>query len=184
MKTAIETPNLLQEAQRAADSAPTRTALAEATAKLESLYLRRNEVSIALAALEKAAVEESAEHTKALLKKGEIPKFAISDDMRQARLVLRVVQDAIPIQDRQVQSVMASVCREVRRNLRPCRQRIIVRIAAAIKELQAAAREDNEVSSVVNRAGVNVALVGFLQIPELSVMEAWLHAMRAEGYEF
>src|ERR1039458_6873439 len=126
MKTAIETPNLpnlLQEAQRAADSAPSRAALAEATAKLESLHLRRNEVSIALAALEKAAVEESSEHTKALLKKGEIPTFVISDEMRQARLVLRVVQDAIPIQDRQVQSVMVSVCREVRRTLRPCKRR-------------------------------------------------------------
>src|ERR1017187_9388438 len=144
MKTTIETPNLLQEAQRAADSAPSRAALAKATAKLESLHLRRNEVSTALAALKKEAVEESAEHTKALLEKGEIPTFVVSDEMRQARLVLRVVQDAIPIQEREVQSLMFSVCREVRRNLRPCRQRIIVRIAAALSDLEQAAKEEAE----------------------------------------
>src|ERR1035441_3385627 len=96
MKTSIETPN--QEAQGAADSAPSRAALAEATAKLESLRLRANEVSTTLAVLKKEAVEESAEHTKALLEKGEIPTFVVSDEMRRARLVLRIVRDAIPIQ--------------------------------------------------------------------------------------
>jgi hypothetical protein len=181
MKTAIETPN--QEAQRAADSAPSRAALAEATAKLESLRLRANEVSTTLAVLKKEAVEESAEHTKALLEKGEIPTFVVSEEMRQARLVLRVVQDAIPIQEREVQALMFLVCREVRRNLRPCRQGIIARVAAALKELEAAAKENDEVVSVVSRAGVNATLVGYLQVPDLGGAKAWLSACKSEGYE-
>ena len=183
MKTIETKPNLLQEAQRAADSAPTRTALAEATAKLESLHLRRNGVSTALEKLKKEAVEESAEHTKALLEKGEIPTFVVSEEMRQARLVLRVVQDAIPIQEREVQALMFLVCREVRRNLRPCRQGIIARVAAALKELEAAAKENDEVVSVVSRAGVNATLVGYLQVPDLGGAKAWFSACKSEGYE-
>ena len=187
MKTTIGTPNPLQEAQRAADSAPSRTALAEATTKLESLRLQRNKASAVLEALEKEAsvgAAEMIERARALIKKGEVPTLITPDELRQARQALRTIEGAIQIQERDSQSVMFSVCREVRRNLRPCRQRIIVRIAAAIKELHAAAKEEDEVLSVVSRAGVNVALVGYLQIPELSVMEAWLSAMRAEGYEF
>ena len=180
-----ETPNLL--AQRAADSAPSRAALAEATAKLESLRLQRNAASAVLESLEKEAsvgAAEMIERAKALIKKGEVPTLITPDELRQARQALRTIEGAIPIQDRDVQALMFSVCREVRRNLRPCRQRIIVRIAAAIKELEAAAKEEDEVVSVVSRAGVNAALVGYLQIPELSVMKAWLSAMRAEGYDF
>jgi hypothetical protein len=78
---------------------------------------------------------------------------------------------------------MFSVCREVRRNLRPCRQRIIVRIAAALKELEAAAKEEDEVVSVVSRAGVNASLVGYLQVPDLGGAKAWFSACKSEGYE-
>jgi multidrug resistance efflux pump len=187
MKTIETEPNLLQEAQRAADSAPSRAALAEATAKLESLRLQRNKASAVLEALEKEAsvgAAEMIERAKALIKKGEVPSLITPDELRQARQALRTIEGAIQIQERDSQSVMFSVCGEVRRNLRPCRQRIIVRIAAALRQLEAAAKEEDEVLSVVNRAGVNVALVGYLQIPDLGGAKAWLSACKSEGYEF
>src|ERR1017187_10557512 len=185
MKTAIETP--IQEAQRAADSAPSRAALAEATAKLESLRLQRNKASAVLEALEKEAsvgAAEMIERAKALIKKGEVPSLITPDELRQARQALRTIEGAIQIQEREeVQALMFSVCREVRRNLRPCRQRIIARVAAALTELEAAAKENDEVVSVVSRAGVNATLVGYLQVPDLGGAKAWLSACKSEGYE-
>lgn len=127
---------------------------------------------------------EMIERARALIKKGEVPTLITPDELRQARQALRTIEGAIQIQERDSQSVMFSVCREVRRNLRPCRQRIIVRIAAALRQLEAAAKEEDEVLSVVNRAGVNVALVGYLQIPDLGGAKAWLSACKSEGYEF
>lgn len=168
-------------------SAPSRANLSTESAKLESFRLQRNEASAALVALEKQAsvgAVEMIERAKDLIKKGEMPVLITPDELRQARQGLRVIEEAVQIQERHVRSLAVSLSGEVRRALRPFRQRLVERVAVALKELEAAAKEDAEAVSVVGRAGADAAMVGYLQIPVvLGGAQAWLPAYRNEGYK-
>jgi hypothetical protein len=188
MKTAIiETLSLEQELQQMVVSAPSRANLSTANAKLELLRQQRNEASAAAVALEKQAsvgAVEMIERAKELIKKGEVPVLVTPDELRQARQALRIIEGAVQIQEREARSLAACLSGEVRRGLRPFRQRLVVRVAAALKELEAAAKEDLEAVSVVGRAGADAAQVGYLQIPEpMGGAQVWLSAYRSDGYK-
>jgi len=189
MKAAIiETPNLQQELQQMVASAPSRASLSTANAKLESLRLQRNEALAAVVALEKQAsvgAVEMIERAKELIKKGEVPALVTPDELRQARQVLGIIEGAVQIQEREARSLAVCLAGEVRRALRPFRQRLVARIAVALGELEAAAMEDVAAVSVVGRAGADATAVGYLTVPEISISggaEAWRLALRAEGY--
>jgi len=181
MKT--ETPNLQQEMQRLVVAAPSSSKLAEATAKLESLRLQRSGVSAEVAALEKEATVESAERVSALLREGKTPQFVTSDELRQARRNMGVINDALLIQEREVRQLVASLSIEVRRNLKQFRQPLVARAAMALKALEAVRREEGEIVSAAGRAGADTNFLGHLQIPEPFGWEAWLSATRTAGYE-
>jgi hypothetical protein len=187
MKTATQTPSLQQEMQRLVAEAPSSGKLAEATAELESLRLRRNDVSALVAALEKEVATENEQRARdrvdALLKKREMPKFVVSGDLHQSRTDLRVIEDAILIRQRDVQGLQTSVSVEVRRNLKLYRQPLVARVFAALRELEAIATEENGIVFAASRAGCNTA-IGYLQVPGPSTSsEAWRSALRSEGYE-
>jgi hypothetical protein len=192
MKTTIttETPTLQQEMQRLVAEAPSSVKLAEATAKLESLRLQCQKFSTVLAALEKEAAITFQEHAKAraaaLLENREMPKLVLGTDLYQARTDMRVIDNAIQIQQRDVQGLRACLSGEVCRSLKVYRRPLIERALVALKELGAVAAEDADVILAAGRAGCDTAFIGHLQIPDLSMMgvaEAWLSARRAEGYK-
>jgi hypothetical protein len=188
-KTA-ETPSLQQEMRRLVESSPSYAKLAEATAKQESLGLQRQKFSAVLAALEKDAAATFQEHAKAqaeaLLENREMPRLVLSADLHQARANMRVIDDAIQIQQRDVQGLRACVSGDVRRSLKTYRRPLIERAAAALKALGVVTTEDAEVIAAAGKAGCDTAFIGHLQIPDFNIAggaEAWLSARRAEGYE-
>jgi len=193
MKTIIETkpaPSIQQEMQRLVAEAPSSVKLAEATAKLESLRLQRQDFSTVLAALEKEAAITFEEHARgraeALAKNREMPKFVLGTELHQARISMGVIDSAIQIKQRDVQELRACVSGEVRRSLKTYRRPLIERAAAALKALGAVTTEDAEVIAAAGKAGCDTAFIGHLQIPDLNIAggaEAWLSARRAEGYE-
>ena len=190
MKTAIiETPNLQRELEQMVASAPARANLLAANTKLESLRLQRNEASAALVALEKEAsvgAAEMIERAKTLIKEGRAPTLITPDELRQARQAVRTIEGAIQIQEREARALTLCLAGEVRRALRPFRQRLVMRIAVALKELVAVAREDAEALSVIGKSGGDVTSVGYFPVPGLNVgggAEGWLSDRRAEGYE-
>jgi hypothetical protein len=185
--TIVEKLTLEQELQQMVASAPSRAGLSAANAKLESLRLRRNEASATVVSLEKQASVSAAEvieRAKELIQRGEIPVFFDPDELRRARQALRVIEEAVQIQEREVLSLAVGLSVEVRRALRPFRQRLIDRVVVALAELESAAKADAEAVSVVSRAGADAALIGSLMLPGiLGGSHAWTLAQGNDGYK-
>lgn len=179
--------NIKQAARLAVASAPSLAGLTAAVAKLESLRIQRDGISAEVAALEKqASSPDFPDRVQKFLNGDEKPSFVANEKVLQARLTLAAADDAIRIQEREVQSLLVRVSVEARNNLRSVRQELILRVAGALKELEAVAKEDVELVSAAGAAGASAALLGYIGTPDTSIFggaEGWLSARRAEGYK-
>jgi hypothetical protein len=173
-----------QQIQQAIESAPSRAVLEAATDKLAAFEKDLRETVERIAAMEKALAVDVTESARDLVKRGELPKFPNSDELRSARKRVAIVTDGIALQRQAVSSSRTFLSTEVNREMRKHRQATVTKLATALRLLQQAAAEDQQTVSAMCRAGltrVDDLTVPFVGNPGWDA--GWFAARRAEGYE-
>jgi hypothetical protein len=179
--------DVMLEVQLAACNAPSYEALNRATDKLASLNTvagDEQEIIDRLAKQQESGADDKAERARALLDGKAVADTAIKETIAAAYRRLGVVKEAIAIQTRVVQVLQAQHGGEVNTAIKKSRQPLVSRMAAALKELRAAAADDAEIVTALAKHGIRGGdSIVFIPVSAYSAQdEQWLRGMRAMNY--
>jgi hypothetical protein len=191
MKTIkTEQPTMAMEVRRAIESAPSRDAYKAAVAKINELADKQAKTKAEIVDLygDKAAGKDHpGSLAQVLLKGGDVPDSSgINEAINAAQRRLRVIDEALSIQSREVLAARARYSSEVNISLRRIRSGIVERTASALKEIRQAYECDAAILPLLSAAGINaqeIDNVSFFPVCGDSASDlAWLSGRRAEGF--
>jgi len=179
--------DVAQEVKQAIESAPSYAPLTAARTKLEGLRAKasgESETIDRLAGELAKGQQDVNARAKDLLAGRPVADTAISDSLQAARRRLEVLQSAIQLQTRTVRELETALSGEANATLKKLRQPIASRMAAALRELRAAAAEDAAIGTAVGQYRVNGGdQIAFVPVSAESAWDTqWLNSMRAQGY--
>jgi hypothetical protein len=182
--------DVTSEVRRVLQVAPSRGPLATAKQKAAELGAKRDTAAAEIAELAKdqdAGRDLPASRAKDLLAGKEVLDTKMSDATWAARRRLAVIEEAMGIQARTIRELRERLSREVNLALRPIRQPLVTRIAAALKELRLAATEETLVLETLTGDEVDMGFIDRLTFApvgsDCAFDAGWLNGRKFEGYE-